>query len=169
MSDVEPDVIPIADVVEVADDAGAKGANAKQARKNQANQEARRKAKEQELRRRRQEARKQMLQRRQQQQGGPEREIRAVAVGVRDGRVPADCNIFLRGELKERGPIVPRGTITLPGMPALGTIPSDRSGRLELANWITSRQNPLTARVMVNRIWQHLFGQGLVTTVDNFG
>jgi hypothetical protein len=43
------------------------------------------------------------------------------------------------------------------------------SGRLELANWIASRSNPLTARVMVNRIWQHHFGRGIVRTPDNFG
>ncbi|MEQ1566913.1 MAG: DUF1553 domain-containing protein, partial [Myxococcota bacterium] len=42
-------------------------------------------------------------------------------------------------------------------------------GRLELARWITSRENPLTARVMANRVWRHLFGTGLVRTVDNFG
>jgi len=48
-------------------------------------------------------------------------------------------------------------------------IPADHSGRLELAQWITNPENPLTPRVYVNRIWQHLFGTGLVSTVDNFG
>jgi cytochrome c553 len=169
MSDAEADVVPIADVLPVADERPkAQPADAKQARKQQA-REAARKKKEEEIRRKRQEARRKMLQQRQRGEPGPEREIRAVAVGVRDGRIPADSHVFVRGELKERGPIVPRGTITLPGTDGLGTIPADRSGRLELANWVTSRQNPLTARVMVNRVWQHLFGQGLVTTVDNFG
>ena len=44
-----------------------------------------------------------------------------------------------------------------------------QSGRLELAQWLTSPQNPLTPRVIVNRVWHHLFGQGIVSTVDNFG
>ena len=45
----------------------------------------------------------------------------------------------------------------------------EQSGRLDLAQWLTSPRNPLTPRVIVNRVWQHLFGQGIVTTVDNFG
>ena len=45
----------------------------------------------------------------------------------------------------------------------------NQSGRLELAQWLTSEKNPLTQRVIVNRIWQHLFHQGIVTSVDNFG
>jgi hypothetical protein len=48
-------------------------------------------------------------------------------------------------------------------------MPKDHSGRLELAEWIADQRNPLTARVYVNRVWHHLFGVGLVRTVDNFG
>src|SRR6185503_12304010 len=43
------------------------------------------------------------------------------------------------------------------------------SGRRELAEWVASPENPLTARVMANRVWHHLFGRGLVPSVDNFG
>ncbi len=46
---------------------------------------------------------------------------------------------------------------------------SQSSGRLELANWLASRDNPLTARVMVNRIWQHLVGEPIVRETENFG
>src|SRR5206468_1600503 len=45
----------------------------------------------------------------------------------------------------------------------------NQSGRLQFAEWLARRENPLTARVMVNRIWNHLFGSGIIATVDNFG
>ncbi len=81
---------------------------------------------------------------------------------------PGDWHICLRGDLRRPGPRVPRGFLSVVG--SLGiTVPEDRSGRLELAQWIAHPQNPLTARVYVNRVWQHLLGRGLVATPDNFG
>src|SRR5439155_18289891 len=46
---------------------------------------------------------------------------------------------------------------------------AEGSGRLQVANWIASRENPLTARVMVNRLWQHHCGEGIVRTPNNYG
>jgi cytochrome c553 len=89
--------------------------------------------------------------------------------GVRDAAAIRDTEVRLRGEAERLGPVVPRGFLTafaVPGAPAVGP---EGSGRLELARWLTSPANPLTPRVAVNRAWSHLFGRGLVGTVDNFG
>ncbi|MCC7422116.1 MAG: DUF1553 domain-containing protein, partial [Planctomycetaceae bacterium] len=92
-----------------------------------------------------------------------------VAYGLRDGKQIGDTEIRVRGEAEKLGPKVPRGFLTtLPGGgPA--TIADGQSGRLELARWLTDPSNPLISRVMVNRVWHHLFGRGIVKTVDNFG
>ena len=90
------------------------------------------------------------------------------AMGVAEGKV-ADCRICLRGDPKKRGPAVKRAFLPVIPAPDQVSIKDNASGRLELADWMTSPRNPLTARVMVNRIWHHLFGAGLVRTVDNFG
>jgi hypothetical protein len=90
-----------------------------------------------------------------------------LAMGVREG-APSNSPLLNRGELKSKGPEVPRGVLTVLKTPNFRIDPR-RSGRLALAGWIASKDNPLTARVIVNRVWQHLFGQGLVNTVDNFG
>jgi hypothetical protein len=91
------------------------------------------------------------------------------AMGVRDARVVADTALRIRGIAENLGPIVPRGFLSVvqfPGQPAVNV---RQSGRLELAQWLSSPRNPLTSRVIVNRVWHHLFGDGLVKSVDNFG
>src|SRR5262249_7525825 len=77
--------------------------------------------------------------------------------------------IRIRGEAERLGPVVPRGFLTVFAVPGAPRVDPKGSGRLELAQWLTSPRNPLTPRVMVNRVWRYLFGQGLVLSVDNFG
>ena len=90
-----------------------------------------------------------------------------LCMGVKDAKHIADSQLYDRGELAHPVKAVPRG---FPQVIEIGgNIPKEQSGRLELAKWLTSRENPLTARVMANRVWRHLFGAGLVRTVDNFG
>jgi len=89
-----------------------------------------------------------------------------LAMAVADRTIPRDSPIYQRGEPDKPGEIVPRGFLqVLPPGPAI----QSGSGRKELAEWVASKDNPLTARVMVNRVWLHLFGRGLVPTPDNFG
>lgn len=89
--------------------------------------------------------------------------------GVRDAKVVGDTEIRLRGEAEQLGPLAQRGFLSVVNVPDARPINPKQSGRLELAQWLTSTKNPLTQRVIVNRIWAHLFGRGLVSTVDNFG
>jgi len=91
------------------------------------------------------------------------------AMSARDQYKLTDSKIAIRGDAFNLGKVVPRGFLSQLHLPNSPEIDRRSSGRLELAQWITNRQNPLTARVMVNRIWHHLFGRGLVTSVDNFG
>jgi mono/diheme cytochrome c family protein len=88
--------------------------------------------------------------------------------GVGEGD-PADTSVRIRGVEERHGPAVPRGFLTAFAVPGAKPVNPKQSGRLELAEWITSPENPLTARVAVNRIWANLFGKGIVSTVDNFG
>ena len=92
-----------------------------------------------------------------------------VAMGVGDVDSPEDCHVLVRGEIGERGERVPRGMVSAVRVARPIEIGSSHSGRLELARWLTDPSNPLTPRVAVNRVWRHLFGRGLVPTVDNFG
>ena len=79
----------------------------------------------------------------------------------------ADSPLYVRGEVDKPSAAVPRGFLQV--MSGSTKIRAGESGRLELADWIASKNNPLTARVEVNRVWQHLFGRGIVPTPENFG
>jgi hypothetical protein len=96
---------------------------------------------------------------------GPER---PVAMAVKEAKVE-DCHVCIRGVTHNRGEEVPRGFLQVMMRDPMPTLPGKESGRRELAAWLVSPDNPLTARVMVNRVWHYLFGTGLVRTVDNFG
>jgi cytochrome c553 len=82
-----------------------------------------------------------------------------------------DEAVFIRGNPRTLGPTVPRRFLEALPSSALSTHHSSlrSSSRLALAAHIASKDNPLTARVYVNRVWHHLFGSGLVPSVDNFG
>ncbi len=89
------------------------------------------------------------------------------AYAVRDGK-PGHARVQLKGEPDRPGAEVPR---KFPDILGGHLLPPETagSGRLELARWITSPDNPLTARVIVNRVWQRHFGRGLVASTSDFG
>lgn len=91
------------------------------------------------------------------------------ALAVRDIDTPFDGPIYKRGSFQSLGKIVPRGFLSAVAISARHDIPAKTSGRLQLAHWLTDPEHPLTSRVLVNRVWHHLFGQGIVRTVDYFG
>ncbi|MBY0523025.1 MAG: DUF1553 domain-containing protein [Gemmataceae bacterium] len=93
----------------------------------------------------------------------------SLVLAARDDAKPGDLRINNRGNPHSLGAEVPRGFLQVAGKESRVSIPAGQSGRLELARWMVEPSNPLTARVMVNRVWQHLLGEGLVRTVDNFG
>jgi hypothetical protein len=89
------------------------------------------------------------------------------APGVRDDGSSHDTPVFVRGDYLAPGEMTPRRMPEILG--GVNLAAGTHGDRLALAMEITRSDNPLTARVMVNRIWQHLFGRGLVATADNFG
>jgi hypothetical protein len=91
-----------------------------------------------------------------------------LAMAAVEGEV-ADLALRVRGEPDLKGEVVARAFPVALKHPSTPALKSEGSGRLELAEWLASPDHPLTARVMANRVWGHLFGRGLVGTVDNFG
>ena len=92
----------------------------------------------------------------------------ARAMVLEDVARPKDSPVFIRGEAENKGPVAPRRSLELLSGPTRPEF-KNGSGRLDLAGAITSKNNPLTPRVMVNRIWLHHFGEGFVNTPDDFG
>ena len=94
-----------------------------------------------------------------------------LAMGVVETGNPVTTKVNIGGDPHTLGERVDAGFVQalFPDGADLPRIGKGSSGRLQLARWLTRRDNPLTARVMANRVWHHLFGKGLVATVDNFG
>ncbi len=91
------------------------------------------------------------------------------AYAVRDKPNPTDVHVQKKGEPNNNGDLVPRGVPAALRFVESLEVPPGKSGRLQLAEWLAHEDHPLTARVMVNRIWQHHFGKGIVKSTSNFG
>ncbi len=92
----------------------------------------------------------------------------AYAMAVQEKAKPIDSPLYYKGDAKKPQDAVPRGPLTAIAL-TFPSIPPAESGRRQLADWIANTDNPLTGRVIVNRVWQHLFGRGIVETPDDFG
>jgi hypothetical protein len=92
----------------------------------------------------------------------------SMCMGVQDADKVRSARLLVRGEIDQPAQEVERGFVqVLTNQPV--KLSNNSSGRLEFAKWIASNDNPLTAKVMVNRIWQHLIGKAIVREPDNFG
>jgi len=91
-----------------------------------------------------------------------------LCMGVQASDRPRNAKLLIRGEIDQPAQEVPRGFVQVLCNEQI-KLPANSTGRREFAEWMTSRDNPLTARVMVNRIWQHLLGNAIVSEPENFG
>lgn len=96
--------------------------------------------------------------------GSPEK-----AMIVADRKDPRDSSVFIRGQQTTQGAMVPRGFLEVLSPGGKRAAFTKGSGRLELADAIANKNCPLTARVLVNRVWLHHFGEGFVRTPDDLG
>ncbi|MEQ1831112.1 MAG: PSD1 and planctomycete cytochrome C domain-containing protein, partial [Pirellula sp.] len=112
------------------------------------------------------------------QTGGVEGELEKISdsgealpltMGVLEADQIVSAPLLERGDINKPGMRIPRAFPHVLRIDNQFEIPADQSGRLQLAQWLTHPKHPLTARVIVNRIWHHMFGAGIVATVDNFG
>ncbi len=94
---------------------------------------------------------------------------RDMVLTVQEEKVVEDAQVHVRGSVHNLGEAAPRGFLRVATHGAVTPMPAGESGRRQLADWLAARDNPLTARVFVNRAWHWLFGAGLVRTTDNFG
>jgi cytochrome c553 len=92
-----------------------------------------------------------------------------LAMGALDRDTVGDSPLLKRGDVAHPAKLVPRRFPEVIKIDGSFAIAGGQSGRMQLARWLTHRDHPLTSRVIVNRVWSHLFGAGLVRTVDNFG
>ena len=99
-------------------------------------------------------------------ESGPKRDT---VISIRESKEIANARIHIRGSVYTLGVETPRGFLSVIPVSNVRKIPVSESGRRELGQWLSSPENPLPARVAVNRMWHWLTGSGIVRTTDNFG
>ncbi|MCC2671083.1 MAG: Planctomycete cytochrome, partial [Armatimonadetes bacterium] len=92
-----------------------------------------------------------------------------MVLAVEEAKEIGNVKVHIRGNHLALGEDAPRTFLRIVAGEKQTPVPANRSGRLELAEWLTDPKHPLTSRVMVNRIWEHHFGEGIVRSPDNFG